>query len=162
AGPDSGTGRADFNAFSYSRLGARVGAIYALTPLSRLTLGGRAERVVAELPGAPVRLLGDGTAVPVRLDLEPGHSRIGTASLGYHLDTRPDPGLPRDGTHFAASLELGSTFLGGSYDFTTVLVRWDRWWPVGRDQAIAVRTAGGVVLGDAPRFDRIHVGDVDR
>src|SRR5439155_17839238 len=73
AGPDSGTGRADFNAFSYSRLGARVGAIYALTPLSRLTLGGRAERVVAELPGAPVRLLGDGTAVPVRLDLEPGH-----------------------------------------------------------------------------------------
>jgi len=162
AGPDFGTGRPDFNAFSYERVGARLGAVVALTPLSRLSVAGRFERVDADLPGAPVRVLHDGTLVPVRLDLVPGRSRIVTASLAYDLDTRPDPGLPREGTHFAASLELGSTFLGGSYDFTTVLVRWDRWWPIARTQAIAVRTAGGVVLGDAPRFDRIHVGDVDR
>ncbi len=52
--------------------------------------------------------------------------------------------------------------LGGSYDFARLTVRWDHWWPVGLVGAIALRTTGGVVIGDAPRFDRIHVSDVDR
>jgi outer membrane protein insertion porin family len=162
AGRDDGTGHADFAAFGYRRVGGRVGATYALTPLSRVMVGGRVERVVADLPDAPTRQLPDGTLIPVRLDLDPGVSRIVTASLAYDRDTRPDPALPREGSHFAASAELGSTLLGGSYDYTTLLVRWDHWWPVARTQSIALRAAGGVVIGDAPRFDRIHVGDVDR
>jgi outer membrane protein assembly factor BamA len=162
AGPDDGTAREDFNAFRYGRLGGRAGATYTLTPLSRVTFGGRVERVDATLPDAPARQLHDGRFVPVELDLEPGVSRIVTVSLAYDRDTRPDPALPREGSHFATSAELGSSFLGGSYDYTTLLVRWDHWWPLRHKQSIALRSAAGVVLGNAPRFDRIHVGDVDR
>jgi hypothetical protein len=162
AGPDNGTAHADWNAFSYRRIGERLAATYALTPLSRLIVGARAELVNADLPAAPVRQLGNGTLVPVPLDLEPGDSRIVTTTIGYDKDTRPDPALPREGDHFAASVELGSTLLGGSYDYATLLARYDRWWPVRRRQAVAIRLAGGVVIGDAPRFDRIYAGDVDR
>ena len=54
AGPDNGTSRADFNAFSYRRVGDRLAATYALTPLSRVFLGALAELVHADLPGAPL------------------------------------------------------------------------------------------------------------
>jgi len=162
AGPYDGTAHADFNAMSYRRIGDRVAATYALSPLSRIIIGARGELVHAELPAAPMRMLGDGTFVPVPLDLKPGDSRVVSASVGYDKDTRPDPALPREGWHFASSVELGSSVLGGSYDFATILARYDRWWPVARTQAIAVRLSGGVVLGDAPRFDRIYAGDIDR
>ena len=162
AGPDDGTAHADFNAFTYRRVAGRADATYELTPLSRVTLGARAELSDAHLPEVPVRQLDDGTLVPVRLDLDPGQSRIVTALAAYDRDTRPDPALPREGTHFAAALELGSHLIGGSYDYATVLARWDHWWPVRRKQALALRLAGGVVIGDAPRFDRIFAGDVDR
>ena len=31
----------------------------------------------------------------------------------------------------------------------------------GEHHALAVKLAGGAVVGDAPRFDRIHIADVD-
>jgi outer membrane protein insertion porin family len=162
AGGDHDTDAIDFGAFPYRRIAGRFAATYGLTGLSRLTLGGRVELVRATLPTAPTRTLPDGRVVPVELDLEPGDSRIVTASLAFDRDTRPDPALPRTGSHAAAAVELGSTLLGGSYDYATILARYDRWWPVRRTQAIALRLAGGVVVGRAPRFDRIQVGDVDR
>jgi outer membrane protein assembly factor BamA len=162
AGPTYGTSVTDFRAMAYRRLGDRLSISYALTPLSRLTAAWRVELVHADLPDAPVRQLPTGELVPVPIDLEPGDSRVVTAMLGYDKDTRPDPALPRVGYHFAVSAELGSTLLGGSYDFATLLARYDRWWPLRHREAIAVRLAGGVVLGDAPRFDRIYAGDVDR
>ena len=44
-----------------------------------------------------------------------------------------------------------------------VFARYEHWWPL-RDErhTIGMRLAGGVVIGDAPRFDRIHISDVDR
>jgi outer membrane protein assembly factor BamA len=162
AGPSYGTGVSDFRAMSYRRLGDRLSVTYALSPLSRLIAAYRIELVHADLPAAPVRQLPSGELVPVPIDLEPGDSRVVTGSLAYDIDTRPDPALPRSGYHFAVSAELGSRLLGGSYDFATLLARYDRWWPVRRRESIAVRLAGGVVLGDAPRFDRIYAGDVDR
>jgi hypothetical protein len=109
-----------------------------------------------------VQQLPDGRLIPVPIRLDPGDSRIVTTTIAYDKDTRPDPAMPREGWHFTGSVELGSTLLGGSYDFATILARYDRWWPVRRKQAIALRLAGGVVIGDAPRFDLIFAGDVDR
>ena len=162
AGPGDGTARADFAAFDYSRAGQRLTASYALTPLSRVMVGERLELVHASPPEAPVQQLPDGRLIPVPIHLDPGDSRIVTTSIAYDKDTRPDPAMPREGWHFTGSVELGSTLLGGSYDFATILARYDRWWPVRRRQAIALRLAGGVVIGDAPRFDLISAGDVDR
>jgi outer membrane protein assembly factor BamA len=150
-------------AFPYGRLGARIGATYQISALTTLSLGLRLEAIDATLPAAPIRTLADGTPVAVDLHLDPGASRVVTTSLGIDHDTRPDPILPHAGSLAALSAELGSTLLGGSYDFATIFGRYEQYWPM-RDghHALAIKLTGGVVVGDAPRFDRIYVADVDR
>ncbi len=159
--PDS-SATSHYRAFSYSRLGARVGATYDFSALTRLNMGLRAEEVDADLPDAPTRELPDGRIVGVDLHLDPGSSRVFTASFGFDRDTRPDPILPHAGSRVLVSAELGSTLLGGSYDFATIFGHYEHYWPLFHDKhAIAVKLSGGVVVGDAPRFDRIHIADVD-
>ena len=154
-------------AFPYRRLGARVGATYDLSALTRLTMGLRIEAIDATLPVAPTRTLppvnGKSDVVAVDLHLDPGASRVVTASFGFDRDTRPDPILPHAGGHIVVSAELGGTLLGSSYDFATIFGRYEHYWPVGGERhALAIKLSGGVVVGDAPRFDRIHIADVDR
>ncbi|MBC7974429.1 MAG: BamA/TamA family outer membrane protein, partial [Myxococcales bacterium] len=130
---------------------------------SRLSMGMRAEAITAELPAAPTRTLPDGRVVAVDLHLDPGTSRVMTASFAFDRDTRPDPILPHAGGHLRVSAELGGALLGGSYNFATIFARYEHYWPVAGDHhAIGIKVAGGVVVGDAPRFDRIHIADVDR
>lgn len=158
----SGDDAADFRAFSYSRFGGRGGITYDATELSRISAGLRIEAVEANLPVAPTRLLPDGREVAVDLHLDPGESRIVTAGIGFDHDTRPDPILPHTGGHLTASAEVGTAALGSSYDFLTVFARYEHWWPLRNERsAIGIRLAGGVVIGNAPLFDRIHISDVD-
>jgi hypothetical protein len=149
-------------AFSYRRFGARFGAIYDVSALTRLSMGLRAEAIDATRPAAPTRELPDGRVVAVDLHLDPGGSRVVTAGGSFDRDTRPDPILPHAGSHVLVSAELGGALLGGGYDFATIFGRYERYWPVRNERhAIAVKLAGGMVMGDAPRFDRIHIADVD-
>ena len=149
-------------AFPYRRLGVRATATYNLTALTRLTMGGRAELIDATLPVAPTRTLPSGRVVALDLHLDPGRSHVVTASFGIDRDTRLDPILPHTGGHLALSGELGSALLGGSYDFATLFGSYEHYWPVFHDrQTIAVKLGGGVVIGDAPQFDRIYIADVD-
>jgi len=153
---------AEFRAFPYRRFGGRVGLTYDASELSRISAGLRAEQVDTTLPVAPTRTLPDGRIVDVDLHLEPGESRIVTAGIGFDRDTRADPILPHSGGHFAGSAEVGTAALGSSYNFATLFARYEHWWPLRNERtAIGARFAGGVVIGDAPRFDRIHVSDVD-
>jgi hypothetical protein len=162
SGLPSDTSAATQRAFPYRRLGVRFGATYNLSALTRLAMGLRAESIDATLPVAPTRQLSDRT-VGIDLHLDPGTSHVVTASLGYDRDTRPDPILPHAGSHVLISAELGSALLGSSYDFATIFGSYEHYWPVlGDRHAIAIKLAGGVVVGDAPRFDRIHISDVDR
>ncbi len=158
-----GTSPAEFNAFPYRRFGGRWGITYDITTLARLSAGYRLEQVDTDLPVAPTQTLPGGEIVGVDLHLRPEESRIATAQLGFDRDTRPDPILPHSGGRITATAEIGSGALGGSYDFLTVFARYEHWWPL-RDErhTIGVRIAGGVVIGDADRFDRIHVSDVDQ
>ncbi|MBV8761995.1 MAG: BamA/TamA family outer membrane protein [Deltaproteobacteria bacterium] len=158
-----GTTPAEFNAFPYRRFGGRWGVTYDITTLARLSAGYRLEEVDTALPVAPTQTLPGGEVVGVDLHLRPGESRIATAQLGFDRDTRPDPILPHSGGRITATAEIGSGVLGGSYDFLTVFARYEHWWPL-RDErhTIGMRIAGGVVIGDADRFDRIHISDVDQ
>jgi len=154
---------ANYRGFSYSRIGGRFGMTYDLTALSRLSAMIRLETIDAELPTAPTRVLPDGRVVPVDLHLEPGDSRIVTAGFGFDRDTRPDPVLPHTGGRITLAVELGTSALASDYDFATLFARFEHWWPLREERhSIGVRLAGGVVVGNAPRFDRIHVADVDR
>jgi hypothetical protein len=159
---DDGNELKDLRAFPYRRFGMRAGVTYNVSALTRLSTGVRAESIDATLPVGPTRKLGDLT-ISIDPHLDPGASRVVTASFGFDRETRPDPILPHAGSHILASAELGSALLGGSYDFATVFASYEHYWPVfGDKHAIGLKIAGGVVVGDAPRFDRIHIADVDR
>jgi hypothetical protein len=158
-----GNSAASQAAFPYRRLGVRLGATYDVSALTRLSIGVRAESIDAALPVAPALALAGGRAAAIDLHLDPGASRVISASLAFDRDTRPDPILPHAGGHVALSAELSAGLLGSRYDFATIFGRYEHYWPVrGEHHAIAIKLAGGVVVGDAPRFDRIHVADVDR
>jgi hypothetical protein len=153
----------NFAGFPYSRFGGRFGATYDATALTRLSLAARIESITTQLPAAPTRVLPDGRTVAVDLHLEPGESRVVTAGLGVDRDTRNDPILPHAGSRVTAAVELGTSALASDYDFSTIFGRFEHWWPL-RDErhTLGIRLAGGVVIGNAPRFDRIHISDVNR
>lgn len=156
-------GTSDLRAYPFRRFGARAGVTYDVTALSRFSAGLRAESVSANLPTAPTLVLPDGRTTAIDLHLEPGDSRIVTAGFSFDRDTRPDPILPHAGGHVTVSAELGSSLLGGSYEFATLFGRYEHYWPMFRGKhVIGLKLAGGVVIGGAPQFDRIHVADVDR
>jgi outer membrane protein assembly factor BamA len=162
AGNADDTHNVNFHAFPYRRFGGRLGITYDVTALSRISAGLRAEEIATSLPVSPTRTLPDGRVTAIDLHLDPGSSRVMTASFGFDRDTRPDPILPHAGGRITVSAEVGSGALGGSYDFATLFARYEHWWPLREERhTIGLRFAGGVVIGDAPRFDRIHVSDVD-
>ncbi len=152
-----------FDAFSYARTGATVGVSIDVTPLSTLSFDGRFEHVDADRPAAPTRVLEDGTSVHVDLGLQSGDSRVATIGIGFDRDTRPDPVLPFTGDRVTVVGELGGAYTGSDYDFASVLARYERWFPVrGVRHVVSVHLTGGVILGEAPLFDRFYIGDVNR
>jgi outer membrane protein assembly factor BamA len=160
AGETGDPALAELRAFGYRRVGGRLGLTYDASPLTRLSASVRVERITADLPVAPTRTLDDGREVPVDLHLEPGASDVVTLGFGYDRDTRPDPILSHSGAHLAFGAELGSAL--SDYQFASLFARYERFWPLrGERHAIALKLAGGVVVGNAPRFDRIHIADVD-
>jgi len=161
-GPLGSSAASDLRAFGYRRLAARAGGSVELTTISDLSADLRVEQIDADVPVAPTRTLPDGRVAAVDLGLRQGQSHVVSLAVGYDRDNRPDPALPHQGTRVQVQAELGSTLLGGSYDFAVLLGRYDRWWPINRRAALGLRLAGGAILGDAPRFDRIHIADVDR
>ncbi|MBK9034154.1 MAG: BamA/TamA family outer membrane protein [Myxococcales bacterium] len=159
----AGTGEPDdLRAFAYRRLGGRAGPSLALSALTSLSADVRVEAIDAAVPIAPTRTLPDGRVAAIDLGLRRGDSRVVSFGFGLVRDNRPDPALPHRGTRVEVVGELGTSLLGGSYDFAVLLGRYDRFWPLTRRHAIGLRLAGGTVIGDAPRFDRLHIGDVDR
>lgn len=149
------------SAFPYRRFGWRGGLTYDVTGLTRVSGGVRVEEISTELPGAPTQTLDDGRVVGIDLHLEPGTSSVTTLNFIYDRDTRPDPILSHSGMHVALGAEVGAPF--SDYQFATLFGRFEHFWPLRRDKhAIAIKIAGGVVVGNAPRFDRIHIADVNR
>lgn len=161
-GDDDSTAATDFRAFPYSRLALRAGARRDVLPTLHLDGGLRLERIDAALPTAPTRTLPDGQVVAIDLGLRQGVSRVVSLRFGLDRDTRTDPVLPHDGSRLQLEAELGATLLGSSYDFTALYARYERWWPLTTRHSVGVRGAGGLILGEAPRFDQVHVADVDR
>ena len=160
SGDQGDPGVDQLRAFHYRRFGGRVGVTYDVTGLTRLSAGLRTEQISAELPVAPT-LDVDGVVSAIDLHLRPGTSQVTTIGVAYDRDTRPDPILSHSGAHLALGAELGS--LASDYQFATLFGRFEQFWPLRGDKhAIALKIAGGVVVGNAPRFERIHIADVDR
>jgi outer membrane protein insertion porin family len=162
-GDNHDTAASSFRAFGYRRYTGRLGAVHDLTSLSRLSFALRGELLDSELPDAPTRTLNDGPVVPVDLHLDRGESRVVSAAVAYDRDTRSDPVLPHAGSRITLSAELSGSVLGSSYDFVTLLGRYEHWWQLrAPGHAIGLHLSGGAVLGNAPRFDQLQASDVNR
>ncbi len=152
-----------FNAYDYRRLGGKLGASLRLTSLSSIDLGGRLEQVRASLPDQPLQTLPNGETRPVDLHLLDGRSRVATVYAAYDRDTRADPVLTWRGDRLMFFAEAGSELIGGNYDYLSGLVKYQHWWPVrGHEHVLSAHLSGGMVVGDVPQFDRLHVGDINR
>lgn len=153
----------DFAAFDYSRVGFKGGLSVDLSATLHMRADARAEWIDAELPATPTRELEDGSSIPLELGLDPGSSRVITASIAFDRDTRTDPVLPFNGSRLLVLAEAGGSWLGSSYDYAVGLARYQRWWPVaGKKHVVSVHVTGGLVLGTAPLHDRLHVSDFNR
>jgi outer membrane protein assembly factor BamA len=151
---ENGDTTPDERAFAYRRFGSRFGATYDVTTLSRVSVLARVEQISHDIR-SPI--------LARRLWLEEGESRVITLGVGFDRDTRSDPILPHHGSRISAGVEVGATGYGSDYDFLTGFARYERWWPLrDRRHTIGFRLAGGIVVGDAPRFDYIYVGDINR
>ncbi len=156
------TSAAAHNAFLYTRYTGRLGAVYDVSALSRLTASARAELIDADLPLTPVRQLSDGRLATIDLHIDRGRSRVISAAVVYDRDNRPDPVLPHAGSRITLSAELSGGVVGSSYDFASLIARYERWWPLrAPGHAIGIHLSGGAVLGQAPRFDLIQAADVN-
>ncbi|MBA3396383.1 MAG: BamA/TamA family outer membrane protein [Deltaproteobacteria bacterium] len=163
AGTSGNPTQAESRAFPYRRFGWRAGTSYDVSALTRISASFRAEAITATLPVAPTQELADGRIVALDLHLDPGTSRVITTTFGLDRDTRPDPILPHAGGHLAIGAEIGTVVFGGDYQFATLFGKYEHYWPlVDERHAFGIKLGGGVVIGDAPRFDRIHIADVDR
>lgn len=160
--PDDGRAT-NFSAFDYDRMGARGALSSRLGSLSRFNLGGRIERVRAELPDSPVQQFSGGETREIDLHLQDGTSHVASVFASYDRDTRADPVLPFSGDRLLLHGELANDYVAGDYQYASLRAKYQRWWPVvGNQQVVSAHLSGGLVLGNAPLFERIHVGDLNR
>jgi outer membrane protein insertion porin family len=140
----------NFAALRYRRFGGILGATWDLTRLDRLHADARFEVVEGPDP------------VPAGARLLAGTSRVATLALGFERDTRPDPVLPSSGDRLFFAVEAGGAPLGGNYDYLRARATYERWIPLpARGHVVSFHLGGGLIVGDAPRFDRFYVGDVN-
>ncbi len=150
AGASDDGSPANFQAFDYTRAGGVAGVAFDLTRLSSLILDVRYERIHADLGG----LAG--------ADVQDGDSGVAGVALGFERDTRADPVLPYSGDRTLLVAEGASDAILGDYQFVRLQGEYGRWFSLGTErQVLSIQVGGGVIFGDAPRFDRFYLGDFD-
>jgi outer membrane protein insertion porin family len=163
--PDTATPE-DFCTLPYTRTGGRVGLGAETSPLAHVSVDLRVERIDADLPavpGAPACRLADGTPGPIDVDLTPGRSWLASTIVAFDRDRRPDPILPDRGDRLLLLAEIGRHGPGINNEFVLLLARYGRWWPIRAQQhVLSMHLTGGLVVGQAPRFDRLHAVDFNR
>ena len=167
-GPDTATAE-DFCTLPYTRTGGRAGLGAEISPLAHLGVDLRVERIDASLASTPARpelaacRLADDTPGPVDVDLTPGRSWLVSTIIGFDRDRRPDPILPDRGDRLLLLAEIGRHGPGVNNEFVLLLARYGHWWPIRAQQhVLSLHLTGGLIVGAAPRFDRLHAVDFNR
>lgn len=165
AAPDTATPE-DFCTLPYTRTGGRAGLGTEVSPLAHLGVDLRVERIdtgLPAMPGLPACRLPDGTPGPVDVDLAPGRSWLVSTIIGFDRDRRPDPILPDRGDRLLLLAEVGRHGPGAGNEFVLLLARYGHWWPIRAQQhVLSMHLTGGLIVGEAPRFDRLHAVDFNR
>jgi hypothetical protein len=83
---------------------------------------------------------------------------LASVRVGSEYDTRDSDLYPRRGHYLDALISLARTELGSDYDYQTVELEWNMYFPIASSHVLAARIAGTVVEGDAPFFAKAWFG----
>lgn len=144
----------DGEELTYERLGGTLGFGVGIGPSQRISLIYRLESVQADrLPNLDPAILRQ--APSIQFD----DSVLSTLSAAYERDTRDDPFVPTSGTRVALAVEVGSSLLGSSYEFSKYTGEAQLALSPFSDHSLVLRIFGGMIQGQAPFFNQFFFSD---
>jgi outer membrane protein insertion porin family len=149
-----------FARLRYQRRGGEVGVSRDAGALSRLVLGLRVEQIVADLPQAVSAPIGQNPDQRINFFLEDGKTQLIALYATFLRDTRDDPFLPSMGSRLFLQGTLGTQVVGGSYNYGRFEVGAARWKQTSNGNVLKGEVYSGLILGDAPFFERFYIGDL--
>jgi outer membrane protein insertion porin family len=149
-----------FAKLRYQRRGGEMGFSRDAGDLARLSLGLRIEQIVADLPRAVSGPIGQNPDQRVDFSLEDGKTQLVALYAVLLRDTRDDPFLPSGGNRFFLQGTLGTQVVGGSYNYGRFEVGGAAWKQTSRGNVLKGEAYSGLILGDAPFFERFYIGDL--
>lgn len=139
---------------TYRRLGGSLGLGVQVGVAQRISLIYRLESVRAgRLPNlSPAILRG---APSIQFD----DSVLSTLTARYERDTRDDPFVATQGSRIAVGVEVGTTLIGSTYEFSKYTLELVRAFSVWRDHSLELHLFGGMVQGQTPFFNQFFISD---
>ncbi len=138
----------------YSRWGGTLGIGVGVAPAQRVSLTYRLEAVQADrLPNLNPSILR--RAPSILFD----ESVLSTLALTYERDTRDDPFVPHQGHRVALAVEVGTTLLGSSYEFSKYTGEVQLASSPFGEHSVIVRGFGGLIQGQTPFFNQFFISD---
>lgn len=143
----------------YKRFGGRLSAGYELYPAMHVALDYRLEGIDAALPAVASQKRGVDVE-PIDFHLLRGSSLLSSVRASLAYDTRDEPLLATRGWFASVVADGAFAGIGSSYSYGKVQGRVAHWIRLPWRHVVRVEVWGGVVLGEAPLFERFYVGDL--
>jgi outer membrane protein assembly factor BamA len=138
----------------YQRLGGTLGVGIGVGPSQRVSLTYRLESVAADrLPNLEPRVLRG--APSIQFD----DSILSTLSLTYERDTRDDPFVAGQGHRIALGVELSTSLIGSSYEFSKYTAEYQHAFTLFGSHSLVISAFGGLIQGGAPFFSQFFISD---
>ena len=139
----------------YDRWGGTLGFGVGVGPAQRVSLIYRLESVQADR--LPL------TLTPSVIRRAPSilsdESVLSTLALTYERDTRDDPFVPTSGSRIALAVEMGTTLIGSSYEFSKYTGEVQKAFLAFSEHSLVFRGFGGIIQGETPFFNQFFLGD---
>ncbi len=161
AGADWDGRPSNFAAVHYRRGGGVAGLGGELGNFSRMRLDLRYERVEASVPQPFTRLFTDGHSGSIDTGLRAGATNLSLLSFSFERDSRADPVLTPSGSRLVIDSELANPSFGSDWSFFKLTVTYQQWARLRWGHVLSFGALGGIILGDAPIFERYFLGDLD-
>jgi outer membrane protein assembly factor BamA len=138
----------------YKRYGGTLGVGIGVAPAQRVSLIYRLESVSADrLPNLDPAILRG--APSIQFD----DSVLSTLSLTYERDTRDDAFVPLVGHRVGLGVELGTSLIGSSYEFSKYTAEYQHAFALFGTHSLIVSAFGGLIQGNTPFFNQFFISD---
>jgi len=154
SGTESSSDPDDFYSLRYRRVGGTLGVGFDIARFTRMYVEYRGERIDSNVPVTATE-----TGAPIDFGIRDGTSVLSTIMLGLERDTRSDPVLPQRGGLLSVSALFSTGVVGSTYDFVKLSASYEHFFPVSWGHIIALQSAGGMLFGQAPFFEKFFIGD---